>query len=353
MFVNAEHRGSDPVSFSILPPPMNPDDPIKDWMAMNRPGEYERHRRNAVDTAISRIRDARANGARLFIHNFRSGDFSSFIAHHRETVAQWIDGHANCTAEFARRVRLAEGAFVALCDAMFDHDPVVGASLWRSLRKALHTRFIGDGKIDEMIHLVFKHAPLPEAAILLDELYALDHCHTDAALFNLALAAQINNQNTWLDRMIALDEASDDVWHRQRGRIMSGFRVDNRLPFPDSGSDAVASDLRTSRHQKMLSWQHREACAKHWWAAYWDAATIEGAYAAWTLFLHAADRRAHCWMVERIREVNETEPLATTKLTHFRLNYDRLTRAMEKHEKDMDREFLGRRIKEGIGPWRA
>ncbi len=353
IFVNAERREGDPVSFSILPPPMVPDDPWEDWRAMSRPGEYAKHRQTAVDNAVARIKDARTTGARLFIHSFSPEDFSPFIANHRETVMQWIEGYADCTTEFARRVRLAEGAHIALCDAMFEHNPVLAATLWRSLRKALHTRFIGDGKIDEMIHLVFKHAALPQAAILLDELYALESCSTDAALFNLALAAQLNDQATWLDRIIALDEASDDIWRRQRGRIIKGFRVGNDLPFQDSGSDVVAPDLRTSRHQKKLRWQHREACARHWWAAYWDAATIEDAYAAWVLFLHAADRRAHCWMVERIRAVSEAEPLAKEKLAHFRLNYDRLTRAMEKHEKDMDREFLGRRIKEDIGPWRA
>lgn len=353
IFVNAERREGDPVSFSILPPPMNPDDPFDDWKAMSRADEYAKHRQNAVDTAIARIKDARTNGARLFIHSFSSEDFSPFIVNHRETVMQWIDGYVDCTAEFARRVRLAEGAHIAICDAMFEHDPIVAATLWRSLRKALRTRFIGHAKVDEMTHLVFKHAALPQASALLDELYALEFCSTDAALFNLALAAQLNDQCAWLDRIIALDEGSDDVWHRQRGQIMRGFRVGNHLPFPDSGSDVVAPDLRTSRRQKMLRWQHREACAKHWWDAYWDAATAEEAYAAWILFLHSADRRAHCWMVERIREVNEAEPLAKKKLAHFRLNYDRLVRAMEKREKDMDREFLGRRIKEDIGPWRV
>ena len=352
IFVNAERRESDPVSFSILPPPMVPDDPWEDWRAMSRPGEYAKHRQTAVDTAIARIKDARSSGARLFIHSFSPEDFSPFIANHRETVMDWIDGYADCSPEFARRVRLAEGAFIAVCDAMFGHDPIVASALWRSLRQTLHTRYIGHGKIDEMIHLVFKHAASPHAAVLLDELYALESCHTDAVLFNLALAAQLNGQSVWLDRMIALDGASDDIWHRQRGQIMRGFRVGNLLPFPDSGSDVVAPDLRTSRQQKMLRWQHREACAQHWWAAFWDAGTIEDAYAAWVLFLHAADRRAHCWMIERIKAVSETEPLTKEKLAHFRLNYDRLTRAMEKHEKDMDREFLGRRIKEDIGPWR-
>lgn len=353
IFVNAERRKGDPVSFSILPPPMYPDDPLSDWKALSQPDEDARHRQNAVDTAVERIRDARISGARLFIHSFMPEDFAPFIINHRDTVMQWIEGYADGSSEFRRRVRLAEGAFIALCDALFEHDPKVAASLWTSLRNALHTRFIGHGKVDEMIHVVFKHAALPEAAALLDELYDLPQCHTDAALFTLALAAQLNNQRGWLEKVISADESSDDLWRRQRARVMNGFRSGNLLPFPESGNDTVAPDLRTSRQQKMLRWQHREACARHWWDAYWNALTVEGAYAAWLLFSNAADRRAHCWMADQLKMVDESVELAQKKLSHFRLNYDRLTRAMEKHEKDLDREFLGRRIKEGIGPWHS
>lgn len=353
IFVNAERREDDPVSFSVLPPPMFPGDPFGGWKEMSRPAEHAQHWRNVVDTAVARIKDARNNGARLFIHSFSPEDFYGFIVNHRDTVMQWIDGYEEGALEFARRVLLAEGAYIALCDAMFEHDPTVAVALWRSLRKALHTRFIGHGKIDEMIHILFKHSALPQTAILLDELYALEFCHSDATLFTLALASQLNNQSAWLDRMIAFDEASVDVWQRQRGQIMRGFRAGNHLPFADSGSDVVARDLRTSRQQKMLRWQHREACAKHWWESYWDATTVEDAYASWVLFSHSADRRAHCWMLTRIRSASDGDPLMEKKLAHFRLNYDRLKRSMEKHEKDMEREFLGRRIKEEIGPWRG
>jgi hypothetical protein len=58
-------------------------------------------------------------------------------------------------------------------------------------------------------------------------------------------------------------------------------------------------------------------------------------------------------MMHRVKAADEGDQLTRKKLCHFRLNYDRLIRAMEKHEKDLDREFLGRRIKEGIGPWHS
>lgn len=353
IFVNAERRKGDPVSFAILPPPMFPDDPFSDWKAMSRPDELARHRQNAIDTAVERIRDARIGGARLFIHSFGPEDFAPFIVNHRETVMQWIEGYANGSPEFRRRVELAEGAFIAICDAMFEYDPDVAAALWRSLRKSLQTRFIGHGKIDEMTHVVFKHAQLPQAAGLLDELYGLTDCHTDSALFTLALAARLNDQGAWLDRVIAADAGSSDTWRHQRAQVLKGFGVKCLLPVTDSGNDLVAPDLRTSRHQKMLRWQHREACAKHWWEAYWDASTLDESYAAWVLFFFAADRRAHCWMADRLNAMAASDHLTQQKVAHFRLNYDRLTRAMEKHEKDLDREFLGRPIKEGIGPWHS
>lgn len=352
IFVNSENRKNDPVSFSILPPPMYPDHPFGELKAMAQPDTYAEHRQNAVSTAVERIKDARTNGARLFIHSFGAEDFAPFAFNQRASVMQWIDGYQECTPEFSRRVTMAEGAYIALCDAIFDHAPAVAAQLWRSLRKVVRTRFIGQGKIDEMLHMAFRHAALPEAAAILDELYTIELCHTDATLFTLALAAQLNGQRQWMDRKIAEDKASGEVWRCQRAQILKGFICGNQLPFEDSGSDVVAQDLRTSRHQKMLRWQHREACAMHWWQAYWDAPTAEDAYAAWVLFSHAADRRAHCWMIDRLDQANEHEPLVRMKLAHFRLNYDNLSRAMEKKEKDFDTEFLGRRIKKGIRPWR-
>ncbi len=41
------------------------------------------------------------------------------------------------------------------------------------------------------------------------------------------------------------------------------------------------------------------------------------------------------------------------RLAHFRANRDELQKAMKSQEKNLDREFLGRRITKAVKPWRT
>lgn len=316
---------------------------------MSNPDEADEHRRVTVETAVERIKSARKSGASLFLHSFEPSETTALINNHRDIVDRWITDLEGQSDFYQRRMYRAEGFYLALCEELFKTDASTAAKLWRHLRTAMRTRFIGEGGIEEMLHILFINLDAPEAAELLDEIYEISNTNTDSDLFDLALAAQINDREDWLRQKIASDYQTPHLWRHQRAQILEGFRVNNQLPIE---VDEGPADLPTFRKRRILEWQRKEAQARHWWEEYWDAENIEQAYAAWVLFKAAADRRTYCWMKDRLKAAEGVEGLSKKKLTHFRLNFDQLKKSMEKQEKDLGKEFLGRKISDDVGPWR-
>ncbi len=71
-----------------------------------------------------------------------------------------------------------------------------------------------------------------------------------------------------------------------------------------------------------------EASARYWWHRFCTADAAEDAYAAWTLFLATADRRAERWMsLELAQSDGLTNIFALLKRTHVNLNW----RALDKN----------------------
>jgi hypothetical protein len=351
--VHTDWRGDDPASFSVKPPPLYGDGFSDRMREMGNREEAEKHRANVVEDARARIDEARKKGARLYNHSFDDEHLHIFVSQHRVNVDRWIEGFQTQTTTFSRRVHRAEGFFMALCEALLETDPSVGTALWKSLKDVVHTRFVGYAGLNEFWHMLFKHSHAPEAQQLLDELYELPRSKTDEQLFELALAAQLNDCRDWLETKISADLGSSETWRRQRGQAVAGYLANNDLEKVQTGVDKIASNLSISRLQKKQQWQHREAASRFWWDAYWGAENAEDAYAAWVLFMHTVDRRAHCWLADRIANVDEENDLNRLKLAHFRLNFDEMKRAMKKQEKDTERHFIGRRIAENIMPWRT
>ena len=57
--------------------------------------------------------------------------------------------------------------------------------------------------------MVFRVPNSPAVTALREELVELEHCHTDQALFNLAIAAAYNGKDNWLATLIEQDQASE------------------------------------------------------------------------------------------------------------------------------------------------
>ena len=279
-------------------------------------------------------------------------DFVPVLQHTPDIVEQWLEGFCEPTADFQRRVLFAEKAFLALCEALLAHDPERGVQLWKTLWKTLSItmvpRYISTA---DLLHIIFRVPDLPTVTALRKELVELEHCHTDQALFNLAIVAARNGKDDWLATLIEQDRASKFAWRRKRAVVLAGFTVNNTLPVEDAWPDREIKTGYAYLAQKAARYRWAEACARHWWRAYLASSDPTEAYAAWILFLRSADRRCWVWMNQDIETAQESDDFFKLKMIHYRLNRGKLENALKKREDKLDENFLDRRIFAGLGPW--
>jgi hypothetical protein len=103
--------------------------------------------------------------------------------------------------------------------------------------------------------------------------------------------------------------------------------------------------------QRMMKWANRGPIARHWWNEFWASDSVEGALAAWHLFLASADRRAHSWMQTDADSYPGDSALNMLKAVHWRLNRTSVSRAMDRQENGsyrLDERFVGA---EAPSPW--
>lgn len=342
-----------PFVFSVAPRPgqENTDDPVAALRAaIDTDSQIKAHRR-AVETAVSRIREARTSGASLYLADIDAEDLEPVLRHAPDMVNQWLEGFRERTTDFRRRVRLADAAFLALCEVLLTYDPLRGADLWRALRATVRTRYVGAAGVEDLLHMVFRVPDSPAVIALREELVELERCHTDQALFEVAVAASYNGKADWLATIIEADRASARVWRRKRGVVLAGFSANNTLPVAHAWPDGEIRTGHAELDRKSARFRWIEACARHWWRLYLEAHEPTEAYAAWVLFLRSADRRAWIWMRADVQAANDTGALFKLKLSHAQLNRAKLKRMMEKRTDKLDKSFLDRQIAAGVGPW--
>jgi len=342
--ISQEVRAEDPEAFTLTIREPEGRSLIENLRAAADTAGRAEARDRAIPIALERLRQARGDGASLFMHDFIAEDLEPLVHHAPSAVARWLDGVDGPSLDFQRRVLLAEGFYIALCEALLTVRPDDGARLWRALSAVSRTRFLGPAKVDQLTLMLHRVPTTPDA--LRREQLDLQQTNTDEGLFEVALASRLSGDTSWLEGFIREDEAAGETWRRQRGRILRGFLgVGDSLPNEDL--DLPGDILRETRERKAGRWSRSEMWAGHWWERYWAAESNEDAYAAWVLLLRVADRRALIWM-EVPDGMAKRHP---RRVAHFELNYDDLVRAMKKAEKKMDKEFLGRSIYDGVRPW--
>lgn len=351
--VDRTESKSSPFLFSVSPRPSEEEsnDPMLAFKAAMDADKQNEVYRRAAETAASRIREARKSGASLYLTYIDKEDFEPVLQHASDRVELWLEGLCERSTDFRRRVILAESAFLALCEALLIHDPVPGAQLWRALRARVTTRYIGAAGVEELLHIVFRVPDSPAVTALRQELIGLENCHTDQALFDLAVAASYNGRADWLAAVIKTDQASALVWKRKRGVVLEGFTTDNRLPVEAAWPDGETKTNYAELNRKLAHFRWNEACTHHWWRIYLSAQDPGEAYAAWVLFLRSADRRAWIWMREDVQTTNNASQFFQLKLSHVWLNRSELERAMKKRTDKLGESFLDRKTVMGIGPW--
>ena len=283
--------------------------------------------------------------------SFCAKDFVPVLQHAPDIVEQWLRGFCESTADFHRRGFGSEGAFLALCEALLAYDPERGAQLWKTLHRTMTMRYIGAVGVEELLHMVFRVPDSPTVKMLRDKLAGLEHCHTDQALFNLAIAAAYNGKTDWLATLIEQDQASKFAWRRKRATALAGFTVNNKLPVEDAWPDGEIKTGYANLAQKAARYRWAEACARHWWQAYLASSDPTEAYAAWVLFLRSADRRVWVWLNQDIEAAQESDDFFKLKMIHAGLNRGKLENALNKRGDKLDENFLDHRIFAGVGPW--
>jgi hypothetical protein len=346
-----ERREEQPFAFSLLPPPPEDNgDPAQRFQAMMDTEGRQTARRRAVETALARIRQAHETGADLFLASFQSSDLRTLFREAPDLIDGWTAGASDVTADFKRRVLRAEGFYIALCEAALEERPDLGSILWRALQATGALRVLGRSHVPELVHIPFRVRQTPQSEQILDELLELPSANTDKDLFDLGLAATINGRTQWLEDVIARDAASTATWRRMRAETMSGFGSGYNLPIDDAWPEGELTAAEHRRNQS-AKWRLSEASTRHWLNAYLHAPDEASANAAWILFMQCADRRALQRLRTELPAWRTRDRLQRLKRAHAIFNLQVLERAIEKREKPLSENFLGRKIVRGISPW--
>lgn len=352
LVVDRTEAKASPFTFSVLPQSIQEgSDPMAALKAAMDPEVQFKAQRRAVETAVSRIREARRSGASLYLTEVNAEDFGPVLQHASDMVEHWLEGSHELTADFRRRVALAESAFLALCEALLARDPSRGVQLWRALHSFMSTRYIGAADVNDLLHMVFRVPESEAIAELRKELIELDLCHTDRALLDIAIAASYNGESNWLREMVEADQSSNLVWKRKRGTVLAGFKANNSLPVEGAWPEGEIRTGYAALEQRSARFRWVEACARYWWQAYLKASESAEAYASWVLFLRSADHRAWIWMHQDVEAANNTSEFFELKLSHVQLNRSKLKRAMQKRTEKLQENLFDRKIVAGVGPW--
>ena len=321
---------------------------------VDRPETHARRRKTIVESYVDAVRNARQAGAQLLHGHFAAEDFDIVLERYPEALDTWLEGVDPPTGEFRRRVRLAEGFFVSLCETVLKRDPSRGIPLWRALRRCLGTRFIGPTGIDRLKYAPFAAPDSPEADAVLEELCSIDEAQTDDDLFDIVIAARISGRVDWLRQMISRDENSPCPAQRRRAAFIQPL-----LTRPAIAGDAAwpsgkpVGGYREIRDRSWIMGQ-REAFAGHWLQKFAGANTPEAAHASWLLFMASSDRRAWTWMSEDCaRYASADARIEAAKQRFVEQQRHRLKRAMTDNEKPLPQNFSNQKTTSSLLPWSA
>ena len=320
----------------------------------SRPEQYAQRREAIIQSYIDAVRLAWQSGAQLLHAHFDAENFDLVLDFCPEALDRWLQGMDPLTDEFRRRVQLAEGFFVGLCEAVLTHDPSRGIHLWRALHGCLRTRFVNSTGIDRLKYAPFAAPPCPEVDSILEQLYSLDECRTDEDLLDVVVAARASGRVDWLQRMVARDETSPCPANRRRAVFLRPLLT---RPAIAGDTDWPSGPPRGGYHETHdRSWimGQREAFAAHWLQEFVESNTPVAAYSSWLLFLACTDRRTKSWMWEIYDRYAVTNgSIGAAKRRFVEQQGHRLTRAVKDNEKSLHQTFTTQRVTTSLLPWRA
>ncbi|MBQ0946171.1 NACHT domain-containing protein [Ideonella sp. 4Y16] len=198
---------------------------------------------------------------------------------------------------FQQRCMRASVLYTRLADVLFRYAPTKALPLWRTLRRVVHMRLMGEAHISELVHVAMKAQGSPESQLAREELLLPAWCNTDQDLLEVVVAAKIHGQAAWLTSVIDRDRLSGEPWLAHRAQVLNAFMdcpTVNEMDWPEGPLLGSWDRLRV----RMSVWRNRAGVARHWWRQFLAAEDGDSAYAAWTMFRANADRRCLVWVGE-------------------------------------------------------
>jgi hypothetical protein len=165
------------------------------------------------------------------------------------------------------------------------------------------------------------------------ELLGPNHCRSDLDLLDLVVAARLAGAASWLAGVARSEAAAEPQWRRKRAILLLGMLEEPAVDAMKWPAGEQRSNWAKLRDDAFL-WANRAALARHWWHQFLRAPGAEKAYAAFTVFLSCADRRALSWMQQDVSASIGNSDLDHLKWSHWWLNRDMILRVMKKREED-------------------
>lgn len=339
-----------PLTFSVEPRPLDYGD---GWEALAKAMDVDSRVQDAlrVTRSVSEaVSNARRSGASLYHIQFDPKDLAPVLNHAPGFVDQWLRGLSAGGPDLQKRIRLAEGFYLALCEVLLENDPERGAHLWHTIRSTKTVRFAGPGGVDWMMLIPFQVNESEPVVKLREYIRSPNASNTDEALLDLAIAARACGKIDWLNQCCETD-LSTDTWHRERGIVLQGFSADESLAMTRPLAQMSTGDSGARQIHRAAGWLRSWVSASHWWLRFRTAIDPHDAYAAWALFLRSVDRRSWELMEQEIAEYGSQQEFSRLKVAHAVLNRHNVKRAAKEREAKLDQGYLFRRVGKEFGPW--
>ena len=311
--------------------------------------KYETKREELARRYVQELCRMRREGAQFRLVRMRPEDFGVVWSHCPDAIDAWLEGMEEPSPEFVKRARLADGFYVALCEALLARDPARGMVLWEALGKCLRSvKFTvrGDADLLTDVLLAAKSCEAVEEALV----HLYESCRNDQELIGLVVAARCAQRLEWLKARVECDADSACPVDRLRSAFLDPLLAVGQVAAGDAWPEGEVR--KVGDRAWML--KQREAFALHWLTKFVESETAEAAHAAWRLFKACADRRVWCWMDDVLDDVRaRSGALSVLKLRFAREEVGGLKRAMSKNEKEWKTTFATRRFPKALRPWNA
>ncbi|MYA68056.1 MAG: hypothetical protein F4Y22_12515 [Gammaproteobacteria bacterium] len=312
--------------------------------------DYKERQHSLAKQYSKDVMDARREGANFLLEFVRPKHLKAVVDYCPDKIDEWLNGMSERTPEFTRRVLLADGFFVSLCETLLAKTPEIGVELWRALNHCLkHTKYTVHGDMDRLRVALFAADSSPNVEKALAEVYGLDGTHTDRELINLVVAARLHGRLDWLYSMVAEDAASNGPLNHRRAEFLNPL-----LSVPEIADEGRWPQGDFNRSVHGLSWKlgQREAFAQHWLLEFAKAESEIEAHAAWQLFLAGVDRRAWSWFWDVLDQNLVGEGgLNSVKQRFVEQQNHEIRRAIGKNEQYWESNYTYWRYPDALKPW--